>query len=107
MPELFQAGQEIFLEIETKDSTLSSHTNRKIWYVLPTSDGKPGDVATAISLAGTAIAGLNGNSVNQGTSITLTAGPLRYWSESDNPAGGHCESPAFEIIVDPRGFVRR
>lgn len=108
MPEFFQAGQGIYLEVETKDATLPGHSNRKVWYIPPTADGRPGDISTALALVGTAVAGLNGNSVNQSTLLILTAGPLRYWSESDNPLGIHCESDRVsEIIVDPRGFVRR
>lgn len=107
MAEQFESTAGLILEIETKDATLSSHSSRLIWYVPPTSDGKPGDIANAQSVPGTAVAGLNGLSVNQGTPIILIPGPLRYWSESSNAAGVPCVSPAFEIIVDARGFVRR
>lgn len=107
MAEQFESTAGLILEIETKDATLSSHSGRLIWYVPPTAEGKQGDISTALSVPGTAVAGLNGLSVNQGTPITLQPGPLRYWSESSNAAGIPCVSPASEIIVDPRGFVRR
>src|SRR6184192_532597 len=87
MPDVFQQTADLLLEIETEDSTLSMHTNLLIWYVPPMAAGKPGVIADKVSIAGTAVPGLSGNSVNRGAPITLRKGPYVYWSESDNTIG--------------------
>ncbi len=97
----------LIIQVETGDPTLSSHSNRKIWYIPPTSGGLKGDISTALSVAATAVAGENGASISQGAVIILTAGLLVFWAESTNTGGVPCISPAFEAAVEKRGTVRR
>jgi hypothetical protein len=97
----------LILEVETGDPTLSSHTGRKIMYIPPGTDGLKGDISTVAEVTGTAVAGEDGDSVNQGAPITLVAGILTFWSESVNPGGVPCVSPAFEVPVEKKGTVRR
>jgi hypothetical protein len=107
MPDRFIEGQDLILEVDTLDSTLPSHTNRKIHYVEPLSDGKPGDPDDALSVNGVAVAGQAGDSVNRGESIRLLKGVYLFWSESDNAGGKHCVSPANSVPVEKKGTVRR
>lgn len=100
-------GQGLILEIETGDTTLSSHSLRRIYYVPPAADGTPGDISTKAFVVGVPVAGEAGNSVNQGAAITLIAGVYRYWSESVNTAGQQCISNAFDVVVEKKGTVRR
>lgn len=102
----FVEGSDVFFEIETGDSTLGSHTGLTMWYIPPNADGSHGDPSTKLSVSGTAIAGESGNSVNQGASVNLIFGLYSFWSESNNPSGKHCVSPAFDVISEKRGTIR-
>jgi hypothetical protein len=104
--QLFETAH-LILVIDTKDSSLGSHTNKKMWTVPPKADGTAGDLANAVSYPFTAIAGLNGDSAAQSDPILLIKGAWRYWAESDNPAGLHCVSPPFFALADGRGVVRQ
>lgn len=107
MADRFVESQAVKLEVETGDSTFSTHTNKKVYYIPPTTEGLAGVIESVLNVAGTAVPGETGNSVNQGASITLIAGVYAFWSESDDGSGGHCVSPASEMIVEKRGTVRR
>lgn len=107
MSDRYVEGADLILEIETGDPTFSSHTAKTIWYIEPESDGTAGAAADKLSVAGTAVAGEDGNSVNQGEAITLIPGVYVYWSTSTNAAGKKCASPAFEVLVEKEGTVRR
>lgn len=107
MTNRFFQSQHLIFEVDTLDSNLSSHTNRRIYYIPPNANGTAGDISTVQYVAGTAVAGISGNSVNQGAEITLAFGVYVFWSESDNPSNKHCVSPAFEVLVEKRGTVRR
>lgn len=98
--------QGLAFEVETKDTTLSAHTNKRIYYIPPKADGTAGAIADVLFVSGTAIAGITGNSVNQGTPVTLIYGVYSFWSESTNAAGVPCVSPAMGLVVEKRGTVR-
>jgi hypothetical protein len=99
MAETLKETAGLALEIETLDPSLASHTNLKVWYIPPQANGDRGLLANALPVLAIAVAGLKGNSVAQGTPITIVKGIYTYWCESDNPAGLHCVSPAFDLFV--------
>lgn len=96
----------LILEVETLDSTLSSHTSPRIVYIPPTAAGKEGDIANKVEVAGTAVAGLRGNSVMQSPPIILIPGPYKYWSASTNPGGVPRLSPVLLLFVDALDVAR-
>ena len=98
--------QGLAFEVETEDTTLSTHTNKRIYYIPPKTDGTPGDIANVLFVSGTAVAGLFGNSVNQGTPVILIHGVYSFWSESISSGGVQRVSPASGLIVEKRGTVR-
>lgn len=97
----------LIIEVETGDATLSGHSNRRIYYIPPASDGTKGPISNVQSVVAAAISGENGDSVSQGAAIILTAGLLVFWAESTNAGGVPCVSRAFEVPVEKRGTVRR
>ncbi|MEO7958416.1 MAG: hypothetical protein ABIW76_17170 [Fibrobacteria bacterium] len=107
MTDRFIETQDLVLEVETLDSTLGNHTGRKICFIPPDDEGMAGVIADVEEVVGAAVAGKNGTSVNQGESITLALGVYVFWSESVNSAGKKRVSPAFEVLVEKRGTVRR
>lgn len=107
MTDRFVETAGLIIGVETGDPTLSSHSNRKIYYIPPNSDGTKGPIENAVSVNASAVAGENGNSQAESTAIILTAGVLVFWAESTNPGGVPCASPAFEVLVEKRGTVRR
>lgn len=107
MASRFVETQDLILEVETGDSTLPNHLNRKIWYIEPNEDGTQGLEEDAVSVDAEAVAGDSGDSVNQGEAITLIPGVYSFWSESDDVTGLHCVSPAHQVLVEQRGTVRR
>jgi len=99
--------QHVIFEVETLDSELPMHTGLRIYYIPPNEDGTPGLEEDALYVAGTAVEGLNGDSVNQGAPVLLSMGVYSFWAESTTPSGRHCVSPALEALVEQRGTVRR
>ena len=107
MAETFKETAGLALEIETLDPSLASHTNLKVWYIPPQADGDRGLLANALSVSAVAVAGIKGSSVAQNSPITVIKGIYTYWCESDNPAGLHCVSPAFDFFVISRELPER
>ncbi len=107
MSDRYVEGADLILEIETEDPTYPTHTSKKIWYVEPDEDGLAGDVADKLEVDASAVAGTHGTSVAQGEKIRLIAGVYVYWSASLNTDGNQCVSPAFEVLVEEEGTVRR
>ena len=91
--------QDLTVEIETSDTALSAHTEKRIYYIHVDPDGV--EAAEAFE-ASTVIE----TSVHQASLPPLEIGTYRVWAESLDASGNKCISPAFSIPVEARGTVR-
>jgi hypothetical protein len=99
MSELYFETQDLRVEIDTEDTSLASHTDRRLYFIIVDPDGveSAADFKTGL---------VTDDSVMYAALDPLEVGTYRVWAESDNADGRHCVSEAFQIPVSARGTVR-
>lgn len=91
--------QDLTVEIDTGDASLSTHSSPLIWYIFTDPDGTE---AAKASKAASVVS----STVLSAALDPLMAGTYRIWCESVTASGKKCVSPAFTIPAAARGTVR-